>query len=123
MNPAILVHLISALLAISLGLAILLMPKGTQPHKTFGRGWVVLMLISATSSFWIKGAGGFMFGFSWIHLLTVWTLISLSLAIYFIRRQKIGLHKAFMIGTFVGLTGAGLGALMPGRLIGNFLFS
>lgn len=55
--------------------------KGTRSHKLFGRLWVGLMLAVAISSFWIldirKGAG-----FSVIHLLSAWTLVSLALAIY-----------------------------------------
>jgi hypothetical protein len=50
-----------------------------------------------------------------IHLLSVWTLISLALAVWFIRRGNVRAHRGFMIGTFIGLAAAGLGALAPGR--------
>lgn len=123
MPPEIITHLTCAALSLALGLVILLMPKGAVAHKVLGRGWAALMLITAVSSFWIKGQGGFVFGFSWIHLLTIWTLISLALAIYFIRKHKVRLHKAFMIGTYLGLVGAGIGAMAPGRIVGSFLFS
>ena len=62
-------------------------------------------------------------GFSVIHLLSAWTLVSLALAVHFIRRGNVRAHKGFMIGTFLGLAGAGLGALAPGRALYLFLFA
>ena len=52
----------------------------------------------------------------------VWTLISLALAVWFIRRGNVRAHRGFMIGTFIGLAGAGLGALAPGRALYRLLF-
>src|SRR5262245_42267426 len=75
------VHLSAALLALALGALVLVLPKGTRRHKLFGRLWVGLMVLIAVSSFWI--------GFSWIHLLSIWTLISLACAIWFIRRGNV----------------------------------
>jgi len=64
-----------------------------------------------------RGAGP-----SWIHLLSVWTLISPALAVWFIRRGNVRTHKGFMVGTFLGLAGAGLGALVPGRALSRLFF-
>jgi uncharacterized membrane protein len=108
-------HLAAALLALVLGSVVLTLPKGTRRHKLLGRLWVGLMVLVAVSSFWI--------GFSWIHLLSIWTLISLACAIWFIRRGNVRAHRGFMIGTFLGLAGAGLGALAPGRMLYLFLFA
>jgi uncharacterized membrane protein len=98
----------------------LFLGKGTPLHKALGRAWVGLMLLVALSSFWIfeirDGAGP-----SFIHLLSVWTVISLACAIVFIRRGNVRMHKYFMVGTFLGLLGAGIGALMPGRLLYQLL--
>jgi uncharacterized membrane protein len=115
-------HLMGALAALMVGCVVLVRRKGTLSHKALGRVWVALMALVALSSFWISqirnGAGP-----SWIHLLSAWTLISLGCAIYFIRRGNVRAHKGFMIGTFVGLAGAGLGALAPGRMLYRFLFA
>ena len=116
------VHLAAAILSLIVGALVLARTKGTRSHKTLGRLWVGLMLVVALSSFWIleirDGAG-----FSVIHLLSAWTLVSLALAVYFIRRGNVRAHKGFMVGTFLGLAGAGLGALAPGRALYLFLFA
>ena len=79
------------------------------------------MIVVAVSSFWImqlrKGAG-----FSAIHLLSLWVLICLACAIWFIRRGNVRAHQRFMVGVMLGVAGAGIGALMPGRFLAQ-LFS
>lgn len=104
-------HLAAAVAALALGAVVLARRKGTPAHKALGRAWVALMAAVALSSFWIfeirKGAGP-----SWIHLLSVWTLVSLACALYFIRRGNVRAHRGFMIGTFLGLAGAGLGGAL-----------
>ena len=112
------IHLTAAIVSLLVGGAVLLRQKGTASHKLLGRSWVALMLIVAISSFWIRRDG-----FSWIHLLSIWTLISLACAVWFIRRGNVRAHKGFMIGVFLGLAGAGLGALAPGRTLYVFLFA
>jgi uncharacterized membrane protein len=115
-------HLAAALLSLALGAALLLRRKGTRSHRWIGRAWVGLMAVTALSSFWIleirDGAG-----LSVIHLLSAWTLVSLVLAVRAIRRGNVRAHKAFMVGTFIGLAGAGLGALAPGRTLYALFFA
>ena len=114
-------HLSAAIASLLIGGIVLMRRKGTASHKLLGRLWVALMLAVAVSSFWLLGLGKG--SFSVIHLLSVWTLISLALAVWFIRRGNVRAHKGFMIGTFLGLAGAGLGALAPGRALYLFLFA
>ena len=115
-------HLAAALLGLGLGAAVLARRKGTPSHRWLGRAWVALMTLTALSSFWIleirDGAG-----FSVIHLLSAWTLASLFLAVRAIRRGNVRMHKAFMVGTFLGLAGAGPGASAPRRMLYAFLFA
>ena len=115
------VHLAAVAPAVVIGVAQLFMAKGTRLHKLMGWAWVLAMLVVAVSSFWImeirKGAG-----FSVIHLLSVWILICLAVAIWHIRRGNVRAHKGYMVGTMVGLAGAGLGALAPGRFLSVLLF-
>ncbi len=114
------VHIAAALLAVCLGAAVLAFPKGTARHKAMGRAWVVLMVIVAVGSFWIRelndGAP------SAIHILSVATLASLALAIWAVRSGRVRTHKRAMIGAFTGLVAAGLFTLAPDREIGRVLF-
>jgi len=112
-------HLASAFSALALGAIILVVQKGTPAHRALGRIWVALMLLTALSSFGITRDGSF----SWIHLLSIWTLVALGCAVYFVRRGSVRAHRGFMVGTYLGLLGAGLGALAPGRLLHFFFFA
>ena len=115
------IHLAAVVPAVAIGIAQMVMTKGTRVHRWMGWTWVLAMVVVAVSSFWIlelrKGAG-----WSVIHLLSAWTLISLACAIWFIRRGNVRAHKGFMVGTLLGLAGAGLGALAPGRFLSVLLF-
>ena len=116
MTPLIATHAGLAVAALAVGAAMLLRRKGTSSHKLLGRIWVALMATVALSSFWvfeIRGGAGP----SLIHLLSVWTLVSLALAVYYIRRGNVRAHRGFMIGTFIGLVTAGALALAPGRAL------
>ena len=77
------------------------------------------MLCVTVSSLWIReinhGA------WSWIHGLTVWTLISMCVALRAIRTGRIRLHARFMVGTMAGAVVAGAFALAPGRFIARAL--
>ena len=112
-------HLVMAVLALGLGAANLALAKGTPRHRVFGWVWIASMLCVTLSSFGIRelnpGA------FSWIHGLTVWTLISMCVAIVAIRAGRIRLHARFMVGTMIGAVVAGGFALAPGRFIGRLL--
>jgi|SRR5688572_30582883 uncharacterized membrane protein len=114
MSPLIALHAGLAIFALMVGAVVLSRRKGTPSHKLLGRIWVAAMIAVAVSSFWIfeirRGAGP-----SWIHLLSVWTLISLAAAVWFIRRGNVRAHQGFMVGTFAGLAIAGI--LAGGRAL------
>lgn len=115
------IHLFAVLPAVVIGIAQLAAKKGTRAHKLLGWIWVLSMAVAAISSFWIFGinSGG---RFSVIHLLSVFVLFNLACAIWFVRRGNVRAHKKFMVGTMLGLIGAGVGALMPGRFLAQLLF-
>ena len=115
------VHLSAAIFALLLGILIILIKKGTYRHKLMGRFWVVLMFTIAITSLWIRDLNeGALSG---IHLLSALTILSLILGVRAIRNGYVEAHKRFMIGTFICLCGAGLGTLLPGRLIPAFLMN
>lgn len=119
-TPAILIHVGAAIAALMLGMGIFLRTKGSFAHRVLGRAWVALMLVTAVSTYWIRGNGGF----SWIHLLSIMTLLLLALGVYFAITHNIGAHQKTMTGVFIGaLIVAGGFSLMPQRLLGHMLWS
>ena len=118
-TPAIWIHLSAALAALALGAAVFLARKGTLLHRVSGRVWAGLMLVAAISSFWIKGNGSY----SWIHLLSIVTLVLLAAVVYAAMSGHIRRHRAGVIGLYSGsLVTAGLFALLPGRLLGKMVW-
>jgi uncharacterized membrane protein len=84
--------------------------------------WVLLLATIAISSFWIHSIR--MFGpFSLIHLLSIFTLVMLPLAVLAARRHNVASHRRKMIGIFFGgLVIAGLFTFVPGRIMHTVLF-
>jgi len=110
-------HVITACGAVLLGGYNLWAEKGTAHHKFIGRFWILLMGITAMVSFEITELQPSRY--SWIHLLSAWTLLSLGIALWAARTGRIITHKRFMIGTYVGAFIAGAFALAPGRFLSH----
>lgn len=120
--PVIQVHLMAALTALAIGIVLLAGVKGTTLHRVLGWSWVAAMTTTAISSVFIRELNGG--AFSFIHLLTGWTVIVLPMAVFAARRHKVQQHQSMMTGMFVGgLIIAGLFAFMPGRLLFSVFFS
>ncbi|MGC6517375.1 MAG: DUF2306 domain-containing protein [Candidatus Puniceispirillaceae bacterium] len=115
-------HAIAAMIAIIIGGVQLYMPKGGVYHKTFGRLWVGLMLIVSFSSFFIHEIQ--LWGrFSPIHLLSLWTIFSVALALYYVRIGNIKRHKQVMIALYIfALILTGFFTLLPGRVMNQVVF-
>ena len=109
------VHFLAAVLAIVLGLINLVSEKGTFQHQIIGWFWLIIMIFVTISSLWIREINEG--DFSWIHLLTIWTIISMGIAIISIKKGYVRTHAGFMVGTMVGAVIAGGFAMMPGRFI------
>jgi uncharacterized membrane protein len=116
--PVIQIHVAAALLALGSGTIVALMRKGTTRHRQIGYIFAVSMLVTAITSIWIGRSGHF----SWIHLLTVLTLVNLPYAIIMRRRGNITAHKRAMTGLFLGLVIAGAFTLLPGRIMHMAVF-
>ena len=119
---AIQVHAFAAIAAFSLGIVQLAAPKGTVPHRLFGWLWAALMGIVAISSFFIHELR--LWGmWSPIHLLSIFVLIVLPLAILHARRKDVRRHQRTMIRLFAGaLVIAGIFTFLPGRIMHTVLF-
>lgn len=119
--PVIQLHIAAALTALVIGTVLLIGVKGTRRHRLLGWAWVVAMATTAASSLFIRNISPG--GFSLIHLLSGWTIISLPMAIYAIRRGKVQAHRRAMTGMFVGgLIVAGALTFLPGRLMWAIFF-
>lgn len=114
------VHVVTVFYALLVGPVQFLLPKGTPVHRMVGWTWVLAMFTTAVTSLGIREVNDG--AFSPIHLFSVWTLISLPLAIWFARTGKIASHRSAMIGLYAGLVIAGLLAIAPGRLIWDMFF-
>jgi uncharacterized membrane protein len=78
---------------------------------------VILLALIALSSFFIHEIR--LIGpFSPIHLLSIFTLVMLPLAVAHARRHEVQRHRRAMIGIFIGaLVVAGAFTFVPGRIM------
>ncbi len=113
-------HVVGALTSVVLGgFQVWRRPKGDTRHRLLGRVWVVLILWTAVSSFWIRhineGA------FSWLHVLSVVTLVTVTLGVVNAVRGNVPAHRGNMVGSWLGACGAMVAATaVPGRMIPTY---
>jgi uncharacterized membrane protein len=120
--PGIPLHAFAAMSAFALGVVQLAAPKGTLPHRALGWIWVGLMAVVAVSSFWIHQIR-LVGPWSPIHMLSIFTLVTLPLGVWMAHRHRVAEHRRIMIYTFSGaLVIAGLFTLLPGRIMHEVIF-
>jgi len=114
-------HLFAALSALLVALFMLKGAKGTTAHRIVGWAWVVLMMTTAVSSFFIRELSpGHL---SWIHILSGWVAFATPLGVWAARSHRVRLHQHLMTGLAVGgLFFAGLLTFIPGRLMFGVFF-
>jgi uncharacterized membrane protein len=110
-------HALGATAAVIVGGCLLLRRrKGDLLHRRIGRLWMADMYWVAFSSFGIKRLNPG--HFSWIHGLSLWTIVSLTVAIWAAATHRVQQHRGWVIGTYCGLVGAGVAAVaFPTRLV------
>lgn len=121
-STAIQIHVAAACGAVLIGICQLVLPKGTALHLRMGQFWILLMVVTALSSFFIHTIR--MVGvWSPIHLLSIFTLFMLWVGIRASRQGRKRDHAITMSSLFVfALIGAGAFTLLPGRLMHVVLF-
>ena len=121
-GPVVALHATAAGAALILGIVQLVRRKGTRGHRALGWVWIGLMAFIAGGSFLIhtiRQVGPF----SWIHLLSITTLLFLVTGILHARAGRIEAHRWTMISLFCGaLVIAGLFTLVPGRIMHHVVF-
>jgi uncharacterized membrane protein len=105
------------MLALPLGIAQLVLPKGTASHRVLGYVWIGLMVFTALASFAVHAINPG--GVSPIHLFSVLTLVMAPLIVVFARTGRIERHRRAVLGLMTGgLVIAGLFTFVPGRALG-----
>jgi uncharacterized membrane protein len=121
--PAVIqLHAGFAFAAIALGAAQLLAPKGTLSHRTIGWAWATLMMFVASTSLFIHTIRTWG-PWSPIHLLSLFTLAVVPLAVMRARQHDVRRHRQAMIWIFaLALVVTGLFTLAPGRIMNKVVF-
>lgn len=118
-------HLLTVLPAVVLGTILMVMKKGTPYHRLLGKFYLLLMLATGTITLFMPARVGpqFFGHFGWIHAFSFLALYSVPNAYLAVRAKNVRKHQRIMIGLYVGgILLAGAFALMPGRLLHQWLF-
>lgn len=119
--PIVWPHLLTITVAVALTPVMLLRRRGDPLHRRLGWVWVVAMLVTAASSFFIRDINDG--GFSFIHILSAWTLFQVPLIVWSARNHDVKKHRGSVRGMVTGaLLVAGFFTFPFDRLLGHWLF-
>ncbi|WHS27089.1 DUF2306 domain-containing protein [Auritidibacter ignavus] len=111
---AVIVHASAAFLVLIIGPVNIFRPRRDAVHRVLGRTWVGLMYLTCGSSFFF----GLEDGFTFLHGLSVFTTVSVTLGVWMIVRGSRRGHIGNMVGSYIGtLIAFGFAAFVPTRLI------
>ncbi|WP_372864425.1 DUF2306 domain-containing protein [Spongiibacter sp.] len=99
--------------------------KGTVPHRSLGKIYMGLMLVTAVITLIMPAYVGptLLDHFGLIHLLSLLVLHSVYSALAAVKQGDINAHRKHMIGLYIGgILVAGAFTLAPQRLIHGWLF-
>jgi uncharacterized membrane protein len=114
-------HIGTIYVALALTPLMLLRRRGDRLHRRLGYVWVVAMALTAALTFDLHliNPGSY----SFIHILSAWTLIQIPLIVIRARQHDIVRHRRAVRGMVIGaLLVAGFFTFPFGRLMGNWLF-
>ncbi|UXT41479.1 DUF2306 domain-containing protein [Agrobacterium leguminum] len=119
---AVQLHVATVIPAAIIGAVVLFSPKGTPLHRLLGKIWVVLMVVTSFSTFFIHELNVF-YGFSPIHLMSIFTIYGCLQSVYFARRGEIKHHMRIMQGVYLGgIVIAGGLTFLPTRIMNEVVF-
>jgi uncharacterized membrane protein len=114
-------HLFTIALALALTPVILLRRRGDARHRWLGRLWVAAMIATAALSFNLRTINPGQWSF--IHLLSAWTLVQAPLIWWSAATHRLRLHRSTVRGMVTGaLLVAGFFTFPFNRLLGHWLF-
>lgn len=118
-------HAAFATIAIALGALQFMRRKGGSSHRLLGRAYLGSMALTALLSFFLTSMTG---TFSFLHILSILTLITLGQTLWHLRNGNVLGHALSMIWLYGGLLTAGILAatrhgldLPPVALVGVLL--
>jgi uncharacterized membrane protein len=119
-TPLLVSHVVAALTGVLLGAhQVWRRPHGDTRHRVLGRVWVVVLLWTAVTSFWIRHLDDG--SFSWLHVLSVVTVVTVTLGVVNARRGRVAAHRGNMVGSWLGAVGAMVAAVaVPARMIPTY---
>lgn len=114
-------HIATIMTALALTPVMLLRRRGDALHRQLGRVWVVAMILTAIDSLFVRFSNHG--NFSFIHILSVWTLIQVPVIFWAARTHNVHRHRNAVRGMVTGaLLIAGFFTFPFGRLLGRWLF-
>ena len=128
LTPLVAVHMSAALGALAIGPVALWARRGAKQHpklhRAFGYAWVTLMVITAVSAVFLRGAPlPGIAGFNAIHLLIPVVLGGLFGAFWFLAKGNIDAHRKTMTRLYYGAClVAGAFTLLPQRYLGQLVW-
>lgn len=121
-NLPIWLHLGTIMIALALTPTMLLRPRGDRLHRRLGRIWVAAMIATAALSFVVRNVNPG--GFSFIHILSAWTLVQVPIILFSARAHNVIRHRRAVRGMVFGaLLIAGFFTFPFNRMLGAWLFS
>ncbi len=124
MSSTAILHACTASIALVLGAWQLLAARRGVRHRVVGYLWVAAMTVTALSSFALRSDIGldWLAGYSPIHGLSLFTLLSLAMAVRHAIRRNFLAHRRWVRGAYAGLVAAGVFAVaVPGRDLNQLL--
>ncbi|MEP4533612.1 MAG: DUF2306 domain-containing protein [Cyclobacteriaceae bacterium] len=124
-NHLMYLHLATVVPCFLIGTVLLLIRKGTNVHKTFGRVYMVLMLVTALVTLFMPAQVGpqLLNHFGWIHGFSFLTIYTIPTAYIAVKKGNIQAHKRKMILLYFGaIIIAGGFTFAPGRYLYDLFF-
>ncbi|MGY0627527.1 MAG: DUF2306 domain-containing protein [Paraglaciecola chathamensis] len=113
-------HLATVLPAFLIGTYLLANRKGTPTHRTLGKVYMGLMLVTALLTLFMAAqVGPVLIGhFGYVHLFSLLVLYAVPSAYFAVRKGNIAKHKRSMLLLYVGaILIAGGFTFTPGRML------
>lgn len=111
-------HVVAALFVLAIGPVQIFRRHRDRVHRSMGYLWIAAMYYVCFSSFWIVSDGHF----SWLHGLSAFTIVTVTLGLVSAVRGNIKSHLGNMVGSYVGIAVAFIFAVsVPGRAIPRLL--